>query len=171
MNIDEIVIYNINKLMAERNLSQAQLARDAKISVHNLNRLMKGRRSIIKANVLPSIALVLGVEIKDLTTSPNHEKEKEASLRLAHEFAKSVEERRQKRIDFLAWELNLDQNNPNDLKIMEDIMPLLPHLRKIPSDILSLLSRQDELYFNSLRKTLNLMEDKKGKTKKSSSEG
>ncbi|HEY8272175.1 MAG TPA: helix-turn-helix transcriptional regulator [Pseudobdellovibrionaceae bacterium] len=61
MDIDKIVISKIFKLMDEKNISQRQLAKDAKINYQNLNRLIKGHRSIVKSDILPDLAKALGV--------------------------------------------------------------------------------------------------------------
>jgi plasmid maintenance system antidote protein VapI len=61
VDIDKIVISKIFKLMDEKNISQRQLAKDAKINYQNLNRLIKGHRSIVKSDILPDLAKALGV--------------------------------------------------------------------------------------------------------------
>lgn len=61
MDIDKIVISKIFKLMETKQWSQRELAKQAKISYENFNRLMKGGRSITKSDVLPLIAGALGV--------------------------------------------------------------------------------------------------------------
>ncbi|WP_374029786.1 helix-turn-helix domain-containing protein [Bdellovibrio bacteriovorus] len=161
MNIDEIIVENINRLMVERGLSQVKLAQNAKINVQNLNRLLRLKRSIVKSDVLPAIARELGVTVNDLMARPDEVEYKQRSLALAEEFAKSVTEKRKRRLEFLAWELNLDESNPEDLKKMEALLPVFPHLRKIPVDILMLLADQDEKYFASLRKVLQGLYEKK----------
>lgn len=69
MNIDEIIIGNILRLMRQKGLSQRQLAKNAKINYENFNRLMKGGRSIVKSDVLPLVAAELGVTQDDLMHS------------------------------------------------------------------------------------------------------
>ena len=66
MNIDEIVLANIKALMRLKGFSQASLAKEAKISKENLNRLFKGHRSISKADILPDLAKALGVGVDSL---------------------------------------------------------------------------------------------------------
>lgn len=73
MDIDEIVISRIYKLMELRGLDQTALAKKAKINYQNLSRLLNRGRSITKSNVLPDIATALGVtyeEIKSVDASP-----------------------------------------------------------------------------------------------------
>ena len=66
MNIDELVIDKIYNLMQQRGWSQSELAKQAKINYQNLNRLLKGGRSITKSDVLPSIAKAFGLDVEDL---------------------------------------------------------------------------------------------------------
>lgn len=73
MDIDKIVIENITKLISQRGMSQRELAKQAKINYQNLNRLMRGHRSIIKSDVLAEIATFLGVPVSDLYANPNSE--------------------------------------------------------------------------------------------------
>ena len=67
MDIDEIVIENITRLMSAKGISQKQLADNAKINYQNLNRLLKQKRSIYKSDVLAVIAAYFKVTVTELT--------------------------------------------------------------------------------------------------------
>ena len=66
MNIDEFVIDKIYSLMQQRGWSQQELAKQAKINYENLNRLLKGGRSITKSDVLVDIAKAFNISLEDL---------------------------------------------------------------------------------------------------------
>lgn len=66
MDIDKIIVDRIYTLLDEHGLTQRELANKAKINYQNLNRLMKGHRSIVKSDVLPDIARVFGVTAESL---------------------------------------------------------------------------------------------------------
>lgn len=66
MNIDEFVIDKIYSLMQQRGWSQKELAKQAKINYENLNRLLKGGRSITKSDVLGDIAKAFNISLEDL---------------------------------------------------------------------------------------------------------
>lgn len=73
MNIDDLVINRVERLMRARGLSQAALAKKAKISKENLNRLLRGHRAITKSDVLLDIASALGVDVEYLKQSEQAE--------------------------------------------------------------------------------------------------
>ncbi len=52
--------------MQQRGWSQKELAKQAKINYENLNRLLKGGRSITKSDVLVDIAKAFNISLEDL---------------------------------------------------------------------------------------------------------
>lgn len=56
---------HILKLIRERKLKQAQLARQTGFSILQFNDMLHGRK-ILRAEYLPEIAAAIGVEIRDL---------------------------------------------------------------------------------------------------------
>jgi transcriptional regulator with XRE-family HTH domain len=68
--------------MILKGFNQSLLAKEAKVSKENLNRLLKGHRSLSKANILPDIAKALGVSVEQLKSADvnvNQMKEKSKS--------------------------------------------------------------------------------------------
>lgn len=143
----------LRELVRKKYTTYAEAAEKLGLSLSYLQQLMRGERNP-SFEILQSLSLKLGSEL--LVSS-----EITQALKQANDLAEKVTEQRKKRLEFLAWELNLDPNNREDLAIMEDLMPVLPQLSKIPADILMMLSRRNEKYFDSLRKVLEGLEAKK----------
>lgn len=112
-------------------------------------------------------------KIESLTGKPKiwfQTVDKDSSLDLAKAVSDHAGELRQKRLESISWELDLSNDDPADNDFLKKLLPVLPYLKNIPPDILAMLTEQDEVYFNSLRRVLvGLKEARSQKPKKHSS--
>lgn len=68
-------------------------------------------------------------------------------------------EKSQKRMDAIAWELNLDIEDPADKEFFKKIIPILPELKKVPVEILDLLTKADSHTHAHILEELRLLNE------------
>lgn len=153
-NIENKFGDDLRKLVRKKYPTYAKAAEGLDISISFLHQLMRGERKP-SFEMIQNLIKVLGNDEIFLT------EQKKVTLQMASEMTGQIKEQRKKRLEFLAWEMNLDESNPKDRETLDHLLTVLPHLKNIPTDVLVMLSHQDEKYFASLRRVLNKIEEKK----------
>lgn len=153
-NIENKFGDDLRKLVRKKYPTYARAAEDLDISVSFLHQLMRGERNP-SFEMIQKLIKILGSDEIFLT------EQKKMTLQMATEMTGQIKEQRKKRLEFLAWEMNLDESNPKDRETLDHLLTVLPHLKNIPADVLIMLAHQNEKYFESLRRVLNKIEEKK----------
>lgn len=142
-NTKSLIALNIRRLRHDLNMTQAELAEKADMSLRGVQDIETGKNAP-RAITLKQIAKALGVSEAILYADPH----KPAPV-----------EKSQKRMDAIAWELNLDIEDPADKEFLKQIIPILPELKKVPVEILDLLTKADSHTHAHILEELRLLNE------------
>jgi|GEM_PF-2389472 len=159
------IAQRIRQLREERRLSQRKLAELAHVTDAAVNMWETGKR-FPRGRNLKNLAVALGVAesvILEGADRPTPEMPQDKSR------AQKILDLQTKLLtlsddDFGAAEAvinNLNKANRKDEDVLDHVLAVLPQFKKIPTDVLIMLSHQEEKYFESLRRILKTIEDKK----------
>jgi len=129
---------NLRALVRKKFRTYDEAATALNISLSYLQQIMRGERTPSFTNLM-QFGQVLGENELFLDET------KRSALDMAKAASQVAIEKRKKRIETLAWEFNLDDTNEEDLKTIEELLPLLPRLKDIPTaKLLNLLNDKEE---------------------------
>lgn len=126
----------LRELAKKKYGTYANAAEKLDISVSFLHQLMRGERK-------PSFEMLRTFSEKLDDPGLFLDEEKRVALDAARQTIGAAEEKRKRRIELLAWELDLDESSPEDRNQIEAIMPLLPYLKNIPPELISKLASRN----------------------------
>lgn len=154
-NTKSLIALNIRRLRHDLNWTQAELAEKAEMSLRGVQDIEIGKNAP-RAITLKQIAKALGVSESILYADPR----KPAPI-----------EKSQRRMDAIAWELNLDMEDPADKEFLKQLLPILPDLKNVPIEVLKLLTSQNKIVFDQILDLLVEIENRKKKKNNSKRSG
>lgn len=154
MTKEEVALfrYNFKRLLKAKGWDLQELSLESGIGLGTLRKYSAGYREP-KPEFRDLLAKTFEVDTSEFYRTSDDLKQ----ATIINESKKIVAERSQKRIDAIAWELNLDMEDPVDKEFLKQILPILPELKKVPVEILDLLTKADAITHNHILEELRLL--------------
>lgn len=181
INVGNILGANLRKLRKAKGWTPAKLFEESGVSVSAIRKYEKGIR-FPERPYIEALAKALGCKFSDLYSEEQLPVEaqidmpeitKAISKAMATETKPLMEalaeisKQKDLKISSLEKEIrNLKQELRNQTALVDENKKTPATFKKIPPDILDMLSRQDDVYFKSLRRVLQGLEEKKNPSKK-----
>lgn len=140
MTREEVALfrYNFKRLLKTRGWDLQDLSLESGIGLGTLRKYSAGYREP-KPEFRDLLAKTFGVDTSEFYRTSDDLNQ----AAIISESKKIVAEKSQKRLGAIAWELNLDMEDPADKEFLKQIIPILPELKKVPVEILDLLTKAD----------------------------